>query len=125
MKHQSHEDILNQYHEMKQHIEKPTRKGTKLIDHFSSNLDKIIAKDVLPCDEIKDHDAPYVILNIQKQIYYLDLYKDFNQGIQKSETKRTLKSTLSGLMLPDFPLLPLLNVRTRNSTSSTICSCPV
>ena len=56
-----------EHHGMKQHIEKPTRKGSKLIDHISSNLDKIIDNNVLPCDEISDHDAPYVILNIRKQ----------------------------------------------------------
>ena len=48
-----------EHHGIKQHNEKPTHKGSKLIDHIPSNLDKIIDKNVLPCDEINNHDAPY------------------------------------------------------------------
>ena len=49
-----------------QHITKPTRKGKKLIDHVISNLPNIIHEDILPCDDISDHDAPYIICNERK-----------------------------------------------------------
>jgi len=51
---------------LQQHISKPTRKGKKLIDHIITNIDKIHREDVLPCDEISDHDAPYIVCNIRK-----------------------------------------------------------
>ena len=54
-------------HGLQQHIDQPTRNGNKIIDHIASNLDHILAKNVLPCDEISDHDAPYVIIDIRKQ----------------------------------------------------------
>ena len=56
-----------EHHGLEQHIAKPTRKESGLIDHISSNLKKIIATDVIYTDEISDHDCPYVIFNIRKQ----------------------------------------------------------
>ena len=47
--------------------DQPTSNGNKTIDHIASNLDHILAKIVLPCNEISDHDAPYVIVDIRKQ----------------------------------------------------------
>ena len=49
-----------------QHITKPTRKGSSLIDHVITNLPKVIHEDVIPCDEMSDHDAVYIICNIRK-----------------------------------------------------------
>lgn len=54
-------------HGFQQHINQPTRNGDKTIDHIASNVNHILADDVIPCDEISDHDAPYVIVNIRKQ----------------------------------------------------------
>ena len=58
-------DILDTF-SLTQHITKPTRKG-KLIDHIVSNLPgPPITEDVIPADEISDHDMPFVTLNIKK-----------------------------------------------------------
>ena len=49
-------------------ITKPTRNNQRLIDYISSNIpDKLVHQDVIPADDISDHDLPYVILNIRKQ----------------------------------------------------------
>ena len=68
---------------LKQHITKATRKGKKLIDHIISNLDKINFEEVLPCDEISDNDAPFIICSIKKPRYeprykYKRTEKNFN-----------------------------------------------
>lgn len=53
---------------LKQHVTKATRKGKNLIDHISSNIqNKLIKCDVIPTDEISDHDCPYTIFNIKKE----------------------------------------------------------
>ena len=44
-------------HGLLQHVDQPTRNGNKTIDHIASNVDHILATNVLPCDEISDHDA--------------------------------------------------------------------
>ena len=50
-----------------QHITKPTRKSKTLIDHLITSVGiKLIAEDIVPCDEISDHDAPFCILKIKK-----------------------------------------------------------
>ena len=50
-----------------QHVSYPTRNGSTLIDHISSNIpNKIVCDSVIPCDEVSDHDAPFVIFNIAK-----------------------------------------------------------
>ena len=52
-----------------QHITKPTRKGKSLKDHICSNVPKkLIHNDVIYTDEISDHDTPFVILNIKKNV---------------------------------------------------------
>ena len=44
----------------------PTRKGKKLIDHIITNTSmKPICENLVPTDEISDHDMPFVILNIK------------------------------------------------------------
>ena len=52
-------------HDLIQLLEKPTSSGTNLIYHISSNLTKANSQNVQLCDEIIDHDVPYVIANIQ------------------------------------------------------------
>ena len=62
-----YKDILNSY-DLIQHITKPTRKNKTLIDHISTNLPyKVSEGNILPCDVISDHDAPYIVINIKKQ----------------------------------------------------------
>ena len=47
-------------------IREPTRQGKTLIDHIATNIPKkVAASGVLPCPEISDHDAPYIIVNIR------------------------------------------------------------
>ena len=47
-------------------IREPTRQGKTLIDHIATNIPKkVVASGVLPCPEISDHDAPYIIANIR------------------------------------------------------------
>ena len=60
-------DILDAYG-LAQHISYPTRHGKSLIDHISTNIPKkVICENVIPCETISDHDAPFVVLNIKKQ----------------------------------------------------------
>jgi len=61
----NYREVLDTY-DMTCHIDKPTRKGVKTIDHIISNLQiaKILYSDVLPCPSISDHDAPYIVVNI-------------------------------------------------------------
>lgn len=59
-------DILQTF-SLHQHLSIPTRKQKSLIDHISSNTNKIIHRDVINTDEISDHDTPFVILNIKKE----------------------------------------------------------
>lgn len=61
-----YQDTLMTY-DLKQHITKPTRKSTSLIDHVISNIpEKVVSENVLLCDEISDHDAPHIVMNIKK-----------------------------------------------------------
>ena len=44
-----------------QHISYPTRHGKSLIGHISTNIPKkIIRENVIPCEAISDHAAPFV-----------------------------------------------------------------
>ena len=53
-----YKDILNSYN-LYQHVTKPTRKGKTLIDHNINNIpNKVNHNDVIPTDEINDHDTP-------------------------------------------------------------------
>ena len=66
---EAYQDILATFN-LTQHITKPTRKSKTLIDHVITNVDtKLIASDVVPCDEISDHDAPFCIFKIKKPRY--------------------------------------------------------
>ena len=58
-------DILDAYG-LTQHIFYPTIHGKPLIDHISTNIPKIICENVIPCETISNHDAPFVVLNIKK-----------------------------------------------------------
>ena len=59
-------NILESFN-LTQHITKPTRKAKTLIDHIITNVNtKLIAEDIVPCDEISDHDAPFCIFKISK-----------------------------------------------------------
>ena len=78
-------DILDAYGPT-QHISYPTRHGKSLIDHISTNIPKkIICENVIPCETISDHDAPFVVLNIKKQKFqpryeFVRDEKSFNLG---------------------------------------------
>ena len=62
-------DILETFN-LKQHVKQPTRKSKSLIDHIVSNLEaKLITGDVIECDEISDHDAPFCIFKLTKERY--------------------------------------------------------
>ena len=59
-------EVLQSF-DLTQLVDKPTRLGKKLIDHIITNIpNKLISTDVLPTDEISDHDLPYAIMNIRK-----------------------------------------------------------
>ncbi len=50
-----------------QHVTKPTRKSKSLIDHLITTTGtKLLASDVVMCDEISDHDAHFCIFKIKK-----------------------------------------------------------
>ena len=81
-----YKDILDSYG-LYQHITSPTRLNKTLIDHIITNIpEKVITNNVLPCDEITDHDAPYVIVNIRKARFeprYKNIRMEKNLGIEK------------------------------------------
>ena len=63
-----YKNILHSFN-LHQHITNPTRKDKSLIDHICSNIpNKLIHDDVICTDEISDHDTPFVILNIKKNV---------------------------------------------------------
>jgi len=67
--HEAYNNILETLN-LKQFVTKPTRKSKTLIDHVISNCNtKLIASDVVFCDEISDHDSPFCILKINKPRY--------------------------------------------------------
>ena len=75
------ENISNKYVELMhcydfhQHVTQPTRKGKALIDHIWTNIpNKVKVSDLLLCDEVSDHDAPYVFINT-KFDYHKKCYK--------------------------------------------------
>ena len=60
-------NILDAYR-LTQHISYPARHAKSLIDHISTNIaKKVFCENVIPCETISDHDAPFVVLNIKKQ----------------------------------------------------------
>ena len=63
-----YQNILHSFN-LRQHITKPTWKGKSLIDYICSNVPKkLIHNHVIYTDEISDHDTPFVILNIKKNV---------------------------------------------------------
>ena len=63
-----YKNILRSFN-LHQHITKPTRKGKSLIDHICSNVpNKLMHNDVIYINEISDHDTPFIILNIKKNV---------------------------------------------------------
>ena len=81
--------------DISQHITKPTRKNQRLIDHISSNIpDKLVHQDVIPADDISDHDLPYIILNIRKQRFeprfkYIRNEKELNMDTYLQDISQT------------------------------------
>jgi exonuclease III len=62
-------EILDTYN-MTQNISKATRYDKSLIDHIVSTQGlKLIHQDVIDCDEISDHDAPFCILKASPVTY--------------------------------------------------------
>ena len=77
---------------LSQHITKPTRKGKSLIDHVVTNLPKVIHEDVIPCDEMSDHDAAYIICKLQKPRFeprfkYIRVEKNFDEKLFKLDVQ--------------------------------------
>ena len=61
-----YQNILDNFN-LIQHVTKPTRKSKTLIDHLITSAGtKLIASDVVYCDEISDHDSPFCIFKITK-----------------------------------------------------------
>ena len=67
------------------YITVPARKGTKIIDRITINLqeNKLFTTNVLPCPTISDHDAPYIITNVpgikfQTRTKYIQNMQHFN-----------------------------------------------
>ena len=62
-------DILDAFN-LRQHGTQPTRKSKSLIDHIISSQDlKLLDNDLVFCDEISDHDAPFCIFKVSKMKY--------------------------------------------------------
>ena len=98
---QEYTELLER-HGLKQHITKPTRKGRRLIDHIASNLDKINHEDVIPCDEISDHDGPYVIFDVKKPRFeprfkHIRIETNFNPASFVSDVEKLPFATVYGL----------------------------
>ena len=92
-----------------QHINKPTRNGTKLIDHIITNIDKVFVSDVLPCDEISDHDAPYIVANIRKPKFeprykYIRMEKNFDKDRFKADVASLPLNIVYGIDDPEEQL---------------------
>ena len=50
-------------HNLNQYVKKPTRK-TAILDHIITNsIAKVKNVNVIPCPQVSDHDAPYIILS--------------------------------------------------------------
>ena len=64
-----YKNILQSFN-LHQYITKPTRKVKPLIDHICNNIpNKLIHNGNIYNDEIRDHDAPFVLLDIKKERY--------------------------------------------------------
>ncbi len=83
-------------------ISKPTRHGRTLIDHIASNLPKINHENVLPCDEISDHDGPYVIFDVKKRRFeprykHIRIETNFNAASFVSDVEKLPFAAVYGL----------------------------
>ena len=110
MTHDMYEQMLHSY-QLSCHITKPTRKGKNLMDHISSNIckNKILHSDVLPRATISDHDAPYIIVNIQTNKYEIR-YK-FIQNLKQFNLNPYIN---------DFKTLPFAIVYSFNETDNKL-----
>lgn len=78
---------------LRQHITKPTRRGKTCIDHIVTTFPKVIHEGVIPCDEMSDHDAVYIICNMRKPRFeprfkYIRNEKNFNANLFKAEIEQ-------------------------------------
>ena len=76
-----------------QQVTKPTRKRKTCIDHIITTFPKIIHEDVIYCDEMSDHDAPFTICNLRKPRFeprfkYIRNEKDFNLNAFKTDIRQ-------------------------------------
>lgn len=85
---------------LNQHVTKATRttiRTSTLIDHIiSNNPSRVTHTDVLPCDHISDHDAPYACINIR-----INKFQPRFKYI-RNEKKLSIKDYVK-----DFSMLPL------------------
>ena len=76
----------------------------------SSNIpDKLVHQDVIPADDISDHDLPYVILNIRKQRFeprfkYIRNEKELNMDTYIQDISKTPFSVVYGIDDPNDKL---------------------
>ena len=64
-----YEDILSSFN-LIQHVKHATRKSKSLISHIITTHNiKSLQSNIVFCDEISDHDAPFCILKISKTVY--------------------------------------------------------
>ena len=79
-----YKDVLQSYN-LTQNISKPTRKGKSVIDHIITTSEyNVKVNDVIPCDEISDHNSPYIFLNariskFQPRFKYIPELSKFNR----------------------------------------------
>ena len=89
-------NILDAYG-LTHHISYPARHGKSLIDHISTNIPKkVISENVIPCQTISDHNAPFAVVNTKKQKFQ-PRYK-----FVRDEISFNLKNCIN-----DFSQLPL------------------
>ncbi|XP_066923457.1 uncharacterized protein [Clytia hemisphaerica] len=78
---------------LRQQVKKPTRKGKTCIDHIVTSFSKVIHDDVIPCDEMSDHDAAFVICNLRKPRFeprykFIRNEKNFNFAAFKTDIRQ-------------------------------------
>ena len=83
------ENISNKYvelmqcYDLHQHVTQPS-KGKALIDHIWTNIpNKVKVSDLLLCDELSDHDAPYVFINTKVDYTYIHIHTDYHKKCYK------------------------------------------
>ena len=104
-----YKDILDSF-SLTQHGTHLTRKPKSLIDHIISSHDlKLLDHDLVYCDEISDHDAPFCIFKASK-MRYEPRYK-----FVRDERRLDMESYIS-----DFQSLPLSIVYAFDTTAEKI-----